>query len=69
MKLFVLESGFKGERSRHTFESGDQANERTDIAWEVKVKDKALDSTSKTYIWPVSEDMAIRRPSGLCRVS
>jgi len=30
-----------------TLESGDQANERTDIAWEVNVKDKAPDSTSK----------------------
>lgn len=48
-----------------TLESGDQARERTDIAWEVYVVVSEPDSKSKMNIWPVSDDIAIRLPSGL----
>jgi hypothetical protein len=48
-------------------ESGDQAIDRTDMAWGVSVAVSELLSRSKRKTRPFSEDMATLRPSGLCR--
>lgn len=46
-------------------ESGDHARALTAMACDVYVADKLPDSRSNMYIWPVSDDMATRVPSGL----
>lgn len=52
-----------------TLESADQASDRTAIACEVNVVDRALASRSKMKIWPVSRASATLRPSGDWRSS
>ena len=53
-------------RDKRTVESADQAKDRTAMACELYATWIELVATSKMKIWPASEDMATREPSGLC---